>query len=412
MKFFPVCIALIFLFPSIPAVGQGDRIDWQADLEFLSDELTAKHPDAFHLISENEFTEKVDALAARIPSMDRTEATLELMQLVASLGDAHTTVIPDYTSFRFIPINVRWFEEGVFVRAIERSHKDMIGARVTGVGSLSMEELEAKFASLISHDNAWGIRKMMDLQFQTYEYLSFIGATNENETVSVHFEKDGKESTIEFKPIDSRGAKSIKFVNPWSAGLMKQSVYLDLLMKDEKGLPFWNEWLADQKTVYFKYNRCVQPNAFNELVKGTAGFISSNDVDKFVLDLRDNSGGSSLVFKPLLNYLKSNEDLNQKGKLFVIVGRKTFSSGIFAACEMRKTNAIFVGEPTSGKPNHFGEVKSFQLPSSKLMVQHSTKQFILGDDSEGTFMPELRIEYRADETLSAEDLALKTIFNY
>ena len=30
------------------------------------------------------------------------------------------------------------------------------------------------------------------------------------------------------------------------------------------------------------------------------------------------------------------------------------------------TDAVVVGEQTAGKPNHFGEVRNFQLPGSKL----------------------------------------------
>ena len=39
------------------------------------------------------------------------------------------------------------------------------------------------------------------------------------------------------------------------------------------------------------------------------------------------------------------------------------------------TEAIFIGEPTGGRPNHFGEVKSFNLPNSGLSVRYSTKYF-------------------------------------
>ena len=33
-----------------------------------------------------------------------------------------------------------------------------------------------------------------------------------------------------------------------------------------------------------------------------------------------------------------------------------------------KAGALLVGEPTGGKPSHFGEVKSFELPVSGLSV--------------------------------------------
>jgi hypothetical protein len=44
----------------------------------------------------------------------------------------------------------------------------------------------------------------------------------------------------------------------------------------------------------------------------------------------------------------------------------------------QKTNAVFVGEPTSGSANHYGEYKIFILPNSKIRVHYSTKYFSTG----------------------------------
>ena len=390
----------------------GQRIDWKADLETLVSKLKDRHPDPFTVISQTKFEAKAAELSSRIGSLDSKEATFELMELAALLGDGHTSVVPDSGSFRFFPINVKWFEDGIYVRAIDRKHKQLVGAKLVAIGDKPAEQVVEQFAKFMSHDNLWGVRKRIDKQFQTVEFLERAGFLDDPETVTLHFEKGSEKHTIKMKAVDPQDAGQIRFVNPYAVGLMKESIFLSLLIKDERGLPFWNEWIKDHKLLYFKYNQCRDPDGFRELVEGTANFIAENDVEKFVLDLRDNAGGSSLVFEPLLKYLLSNKELNQKGKLFVIVGRNTFSSGIFAACDMRKTNAIFVGEPTGSKPNHFGEVKTFQLPSSGLTVQHSSKSFKLMDDDPETFEPDIQIQFKAAEVFAARDQALQAIFDY
>ena len=55
-------------------------------------------------------------------------------------------------------------------------------------------------------------------------------------------------------------------------------------------------------------------------------------------------------------------------------------------------NAVFVGEETAGKPNHFGEVRSFQLPSSKVLVNYSTKYFKRSEKEIETIEPDMSIE--------------------
>jgi uncharacterized membrane protein len=56
------------------------------------------------------------------------------------------------------------------------------------------------------------------------------------------------------------------------------------------------------------------------------------------------------------------------------------------------TQATFVGEETGGKPNHFGEVRSFSLSSSGLKVNYSTKYFQRVDDDLRTLTPDYIVE--------------------
>lgn len=56
------------------------------------------------------------------------------------------------------------------------------------------------------------------------------------------------------------------------------------------------------------------------------------------------------------------------------------------------TDAVVIGEETAGKPNHFGEVRSFQLPGSKLTVAYSTKYFQRTDEDVSTITPDVKIE--------------------
>jgi len=80
------------------------------------------------------------------------------------------------------------------------------------------------------------------------------------------------------------------------------------------------------------------------------------------------------VIAPLYAGLGARRKLRAKGHLFVAIGPATFSSAMMNALEMKDGyGAILVGEPTGGKPNAYGEVKSFELPHSRLAIQYSTK---------------------------------------
>jgi hypothetical protein len=83
--------------------------------------------------------------------------------------------------------------------------------------------------------------------------------------------------------------------------------------------------------------------------------------------MRWNGGGNNFLNRPLIQGLIRNEKINKRGKLFVIVGRNTFSAAMNGATEIeQQTNAIFVGEPTGSAPNFVGETIGFELPYSKV----------------------------------------------
>lgn len=149
--------------------------------------------------------------------------------------------------------------------------------------------------------------------------------------------------------------------------------------------------------LYINYNKCremegLRVSDFSESLK--AEISSNKEIKRIIIDFRNNSGGNSELFKPFLVWLSRNQNVNQRGKLFVIVGRDTFSSASLNVYYLKfNTNAIFIGEPTGAKPNHFGEVQYLELESSGLMIRYSTKYYeLIEDDNQQSFIPDVECE--------------------
>jgi uncharacterized protein (TIGR03437 family) len=82
-----------------------------------------------------------------------------------------------------------------------------------------------------------------------------------------------------------------------------------------------------------------------------------------------------------------------EGKLTVAIGRGTFSSGVMAAVTLAdQYGGVLVGEPSGGSPNAYGNVTSFMLLNSGLVVHCATKHFTMrpGDNSTSV-MPNVAI---------------------
>ncbi|MGH9768558.1 MAG: S41 family peptidase [Blastocatellia bacterium] len=94
--------------------------------------------------------------------------------------------------------------------------------------------------------------------------------------------------------------------------------------------------------------------------------IETNQVDRLVIDLRDNPGGNSGIFQPYLESIRRTPRFNQRGRLFVLMNNGTASSAMIHANSFQLfTQAILIGEPTGGRPNSYGELGRFNLPNSE-----------------------------------------------
>lgn len=115
------------------------------------------------------------------------------------------------------------------------------------------------------------------------------------------------------------------------------------------------------------------------------------------------------MLQPFLDKLRTNY-LNKEGSLFVLIGKNTFSSALLNAMDLKRNyNAILVGEPTSGNVNHYGELGGFALPNSMLVVLYSTKYFENWKGYEGTFIPDVEIEYSIDNFKNGIDEAIEYV---
>jgi hypothetical protein len=137
---------------------------------------------------------------------------------------------------------------------------------------------------------------------------------------------------------------------------------------------YWFEYLPEDRVVYFQFNRVrdAQEEALVDFCDRLFRFIEDSVVEKLVIDMRWNNGGNTFLEMPLLHHLIGCRTINRRGKLFVIIGRRTFSAAQNGATLIeRHTDAIFVGEPTGASPNFVGEDIPFQLPYSKLWANVS-----------------------------------------
>ena len=122
--------------------------------------------------------------------------------------------------------------------------------------------------------------------------------------------------------------------------------------------PYWHAFLDGGSTLYVQYNQVQDEPGGAPISAYFPRLFAAADrrrVERVIIDVRLNGGGNNELNRPIWQALLRSDRLNQKGRLWVVIGPKTFSAAMNFVDDMElNTHATFVGEPTGETPEHVG----------------------------------------------------------
>jgi hypothetical protein len=194
-------------------------------------------------------------------------------------------------------------------------------------------------------------------------------------------------------------------------GLQVQAFEGDLpLYRQRPNRYYWATPIEENSTVYFQYNSCdqdpTQPSVefFQELDR----LLADERVQRLIMDMRNNTGGFVSVHNGFIDKIKASR-FNLPGRLYVIVGRRTFSAAIDASDRFRdETAAVFVGEPSGGKPRFMIRSGDFALPFFTIRVSYS-RGIRQTSDYGNTVMPDIVTGLTFRQYMAGQDPAVDAI---
>lgn len=380
----------------------GDRdAKWLADIEFIWEQLPMNHKNLFFKVEKEEFLTNVESIKEKIPSLTDDEMIVEVSKLIASVGDAHTRF--EFNPIKEYPFIFYYFNDGIYLLNTVPEYSEFIGLKLKSINGKSVEEIVKLFRPIISHENEYLFKNLIAKKMIIPEFSNGLKITKLETAKFIFIDKNGNEKSVEVEP-------SIFNKTDLQNSYMDKPERMLYLKNSDKN--YWYEILEEEKLLYFQYNSCVNMNgkSFSDFNKELFDFIDNNSINKLVIDLRNNGGGSSPILDPFFVELKKRERLDQPEKLFVIVGRQTFSSAILNALTFEnETNATFIGEPTGGKPNSYGEVKKLNLINTHTKISYSTKYFTPSSEDLDSFVPDIIVEPNADDYFNNIDPVMQRI---
>lgn len=371
---------------------------WREDLKQLATELPKNHKNLFFNIKKEDFDKEVAAIDAKIEKLPDGRLLVELMRLVARVGDSHTSLQWTQASpaLHRYGYELGWFGDGIFIIAATENAQ-YVGSEVVKIGDVPAAEAMLKITEVFGCENEATRLSWAPRHAAIAEILSGLGLAKDASTVTLELKSAGKTEKVTFRAVEQNSKLE------WKTNFDGGKTPLPLRLK--KRGTYWTELVPGTKILYIQYNQCVNapdlPMA--QFARTVEGFFDKLNIEKVIVDLRFNGGGDSQVARPLIDTLK-NSKFNEKGKLFVFVGRGTFSSAQLNASEFRReTKAVLVGEPTGQRPNHYGEMRKFELANTGLVVTYSTKYFKSSPTDEPSLMPDVKINYLSKDYFAGID---------
>jgi len=421
-----VTVAAIFLLVPVAVPAQGrlaptEVLAWRADLDTLGTALRRIHPDPFTQISEGTFDSAVASFAARLPRLRRTQALVELAKLVALIRDGHTTLAIGFDpalKLRYYPLELYWFDDGIFVRKAAPEYRRLVGAKVLRIGNTSIEEAVTAIAPTISHENEWWVRAWAPFRLMIPELLDGLGLVRDMERLPLVVEKGGRRDTVIVAPAGELGTiqhgPDPISTEGWAD--MRDATTTPLWLRNTDR-PYWMEYLPKERLVYVGYNAIASaPAGHGEsnaaFWNRVLAFADTVPVDRFVIDLRHNSGGNGFLNRTLVRGLLQRPAIDRPDVLYVLIGRRTFSAAVNLMNDLEYlSEATYVGEPTGMRPVAFGDHLRVRLPNTGVTVLISSllHQNYNPHESRAFIPPDIYAPLTSDDYRAGRDPVLDAV---
>jgi tetratricopeptide (TPR) repeat protein len=430
-----VCLLALATLPSLTHVAQAQDIgqltkdQWLEDLDFVAKTMIDNHPDISYRITRGEFEVTVGRAKRKIRnSRSGSESLVAIRQVVASIRDGHTALgmgdIEEYG--KLYPVRLYEFADGVFITGIASEHAEHVGARVLKIGRLSAEDAFGRAGTLAFADNDFARKNQAPMIVARCLVAHGLGIVESVDELPLVVEaKNGERAEISLSAVTPTGASNLAVGMdigpegvPFASARTGMGEKLPLYLKDkEANRNYWYEHDKAHKAIYMQFNLIIdhEDESFEDFYGRMFEYIDDHagSIDKFILDLRFNTGGNGLMVIPFINELIKRDNIHRLGHLYTIIGRRSFSAAVLLVAEMMiHTKTLLVGEPAGAAQNMFSDmVNGGTLPNSGATLYLSSEHINIAWPACRNYMipPHYPTPLHSFEFFSGRDPAVEAI---
>jgi hypothetical protein len=407
---------------SEPVVAAAPRqlttAQWRDDLQTVRHEIETRHPNPYTHTSKVKLDAAFADLDRRIPTLARNQIIVDMMRIVAMVGDGHTRIDPrkdDDFGFASLPLKLYSFDDGIFIRSAEPRWAKLVGWRVDAIGGVPIAEAARRASELISADTESGKRQLVPLYLEMPEILQALGLSERHDSARLTVSRGKAKQTVTVTegqvnpPWPPDTDVSLTTPKGWTDACRGPApLYLQNPLDYHRLVD-----LPESKAVYAQLNWVanIEGDTLAQYSERILKRVGDTDPRAIILDLRLDQGGNGNLATSLVNALIKAEDADTK--LFVLTGRGTFSASQFILNDLdRLSHAAFVGEPASSKPSSYGDAFRTELPNSKIDVRTSIYWWQEGQNFNPYTWIDVAVPLRFADYAACRDPALEAALAY
>ena len=252
-------------------------------------------------------------------------------------SDAHTSV--DLNNTGFYPLKFKLIDGDVYLVGI-KDDEELLLSKLVSINGIDINKIINEITNIVPHGNDGWLRYLIECHLSSIGTMLSLPSIHGSPVVTFNFiDKNGNRVDIEFdtyeiKKIPTKNKKYTRISIPKSY----ENLYYEL----------------NDDTIYFVYNTCINDRCENmsKVLDELEYQLALGHYNKFIIDIRNNTGGNSNNNTPIIDFLKKHDEL----EIITLTNNVTFSSGRFMYESLRDLGTLVVGEEPGTPINCFGNI--------------------------------------------------------
>ena len=305
---------------------------YSEDLDLFLRRLKSRHINIFHDKSSEEISQYIKKYKNKINNdLDFIYFLNYLLKFINNGKDSHTKC--KFKNNKALPFMFRFLNNKLYIVESSSLYKDVIS-----INGVSIIKLIKEMRDSISYTTVGYLNSEIEFNFSSVNGIRYLPSIDSNTSTLIFKFSDDSSIELDVDNIESY--------------ILERKNYLYDIQNNK---------------LILKYIACKDIDGMNKFINEISKF---NNYNSIILDIRGNSGGDSSISIPLIDFIKS-----KNLKTIVLTDYMVYSSATFIIDSMVNFNAIFIGSEIGTTMNHFGNISSFKLTNTDIIVNYSTKYF-------------------------------------